>query len=138
MHTYTLSQEDLFTTLIYDFSTNPKKVKSRKRSVWILFGSFAILSMLAYYAGEIWVSTGSPIQLNIENNSIHIIDKVGDANFKFSQILMVNEITHYFIIKLSNGHVLGVPKINDNLKSAIKKMISEHNLPYQVHLDWKW
>jgi len=175
MHTYTLSHEDLLTILIYDLSTDEKKVTRRKRTVWILFGSFLLLSIICCFIGDFWVSimliivallsllfgdvylkyvykiaitkavkndltnmVGSPIQFNIASNSIHVTDKVGDSNFLFSQILMVNEIAHYFVFKFSNGLVLGVPKISDNLKIDVKKMISEHNLPYYVHLDWKW
>lgn len=174
MYTYTLSQEDLLTILIYDFSTDPKKVKRRKKSFWIISASFSLLSIGSYFTGDLLLSgvfiaiailsfffgdlylkfaykasfkkairndlsgmVGSPIQVNFEDDHIHVIDKTGDANFKFSQILWVSEITGYFIVKLSNGHVLGIPKVNETLKSDIENMVSSNNILYQSNLDWK-
>lgn len=80
---------------------------------------------------------GAPIQVTFESDHIHVIDKVGDANFRYSQMLRVSEITDYFIIKLSSGLVLGVPKISEALKSDIKNMVSSCDMPYQVDLNWK-
>lgn len=175
MYTYTLSQDDLLTILIYDFSADPKKVKRRKRSVWILFACFSLFSIAAYFNEDVSLSVifiviallsllfgdvylkyiykkafrkaikndlsgmvGSPIQVMFESDHIHVVDKVGDSNFQFSQILRVSEISDYFIIKLSNGHALGIPKVSDTLKNDIKNMVSSHNLPYKVNLDWKF
>jgi|GEM_PF-2255907 len=175
MYTYTLSLEDLLTILIYDFSTDPKKVKRRTRSVWIIVTCFALIGIANYLIKDFWLSgiflaiallflffgdrylkfaykksfkkaiknnlsgmLESPIQVIFESDHIHVIDKTGDSNFKFSQILWINEITGYFIIKLSNGHALGIPKINETLKNDIESIVSANNLPYQSKLDWKW
>lgn len=52
MHTLTLSENDHLIFQLYDSSTNPVKIKSRRRSVCILFLISLLASFYGYITGE--------------------------------------------------------------------------------------
>ncbi|WEK21061.1 MAG: YcxB family protein [Candidatus Pedobacter colombiensis] len=89
-------------------------------------------------ATELSGMADSPIQLEIADDHLHVIDRAGDYKYMFSAITLISEIPNHFLIKLSNSQVLIIPKINTSLCNDIKNIKTTHNLPFRHHLDWKW
>ncbi|SDK19877.1 hypothetical protein SAMN04487898_106296 [Pedobacter sp. ok626] len=80
----------------------------------------------------------SPIQLEINQDHLHIIDLAGDYKYKFSGIILISEIADHFLINLNNSQTLIIPKISTSLCDDIKKAVTTNNLPFLLDLDWKW
>jgi hypothetical protein len=81
---------------------------------------------------------GSPIHLKINDDHLHIDTESGDASYLFSSFMMITETYAYFMIRLDNDQVLGIPKFSTELEQGIKKMIADHGIPYLEHPDWKY
>lgn len=82
--------------------------------------------------------SGSPIHLKINEEDLYIDTESGDATYPFSSFLTVTEVYAYFLIRLDNDQILGIPKFSTELEQAIRKMITDHQIPYDEHLDWKY
>lgn len=81
---------------------------------------------------------GSSVQLEITADCLHMTDQAGDYRYKYGSIIMISEIPGHFMIKLNNSNMLIIPKINSSIEEDIRKMISDHQLPNKLQLDWKW
>lgn len=81
---------------------------------------------------------GSPITFQLSGENIVIDDQGGQCNYKLSSVESVNEIAGYFFIKISNSHVVIIPKDDEELNDSIRKMIADHSLKHVVNLDWKY
>jgi hypothetical protein len=80
----------------------------------------------------------SPITFQLSAENIVIEDQGGQCNYRLSSVESVIEISDYFFIKISNSHVVIVPKDDEELNDSIRKMIADHNLNHVVNLDWKY
>lgn len=56
MTTYMLSENDFLTFLLYEASINQKKIKKRKRSVWILTGLMLLCTLYFYFKDNTFLS----------------------------------------------------------------------------------
>lgn len=175
MYTYKLALDDILNPLLYDLSTNEKKIAKRKRSFWyaivltILIGiggfifddlfigiSFLSIAVLYFLFGNRYMRfaykrairrsikknysslADSDIHLKIDDDHLYIDTESGDASYPFSSFIMVSEVYAYFMIRLDNEQILGIPKFSNELTQHIKKIIADHHIPYQEHLDWKY
>jgi hypothetical protein len=175
MYTYKLSLDDILNPLLYDISTNEKKIAKRKRSFWYVIAMTALIGIGGFVFEDLFIGTtflgiaalylffgnwytrlaykralrrsikknysslqGSPIHLKINNDHLYIDTESGDASYLFSSFMTIAETYAYFMIRLDNDQVLGIPKFNMELEQAIKKMITDHEIPYQAHPDWKY
>ena len=80
----------------------------------------------------------APNTFSVADNKIVIQDKGGIFYYNLSAIESVNEISSHFFIWFNNSHVLVVPKTEFDIGKIIKTLITEHNLPHVVQLDWKY
>lgn len=175
MYTYKLSLDDILNPLLYDISTNEKKIAKRKRSFWYVIAmttligiggfifkdlfigfTFLAIAVLYLFFGN-WYTrlayrralrrsirknysslAGSAINLEINDDDLYINTESGDASYLFSSFMTVTETYAYFMIRLNSDQVLGIPKFNMELEQGIKKMITDHEIPYHAHPDWKY
>lgn len=175
MYTYKLSLDDILNPLLYDISTNEKKIAKRKRSFWYVIAMTAIIGIGGFIFKDLFIGftflaiavlylffgnwytglaykralrrsirknysslAGSAINLEINDDHLYIGTESGDAGYPFSSFLMVSETYAYFMIKLDNDQILGIPKFSMELEQDIKKMTADHNIPYREHPDWKY
>jgi hypothetical protein len=175
MYTYKLALDDILNPLLYDISTNEKKIAKRKRSFWYVIAMTALIGIGGFVFEDLFIGStflgiaalylffgnwytrlaykralrrsirknysslaGSPIHLKINEEDLYINTESGDASYRFSSFMKVTETYAYFMIRLDNDQVLGIPKFNMELEQAIKKMITDHKIPYQAYPDWKY
>lgn len=175
MYTYKLSLDDILNPLLYDISTNERKIAKRNRSFWSiilmttligiggfifedLFIGFTFLGIALLYLlfGKRYMRlayrralrksirknysaiSGSAINLEINEDHLHINTESGDASYPFSSFIMATEVYAYFLIRLDNDQVLGIPKFSTEIEQGIRKVIADHHIPYIEHLDWKY
>jgi hypothetical protein len=175
MYTYKLSLDDILNPLLYDISTNEKKIAKRKRFFWYIIAMTALIAIGGFVFKDLFIGAtflgitalylffgnwytriaykralrrsirknysslqGSPIHLKINDDHLYIDTESGDASYPFSSFLMITETYAYFMIRLDNDQVLGIPKFSTDLEHEIKKMISDHAVPYRGYPDWKY
>ncbi|HMI03701.1 MAG TPA: YcxB family protein [Pedobacter sp.] len=80
----------------------------------------------------------SPITFQLSDENIVIEDQGGQCSYRLSSVESVIEIAGYFFIKISNSHVVIIPKNDEELNDSIKKMIADHDLNHVVNLGWKY
>jgi len=80
----------------------------------------------------------SPITFQLLDENIIIDDQGGQCSYRLSAVESVIEIADYFFIKISNSHIVIIPKTDDDLNNTIKKMIADHNLNHVINLTWKY
>jgi hypothetical protein len=175
MYTYKLSLGDILNPLLYDISTNEKKIAKRKRSFWYIIAMTALIGMGGFVFEDLFIGTtflgiaalylffgnwytrlaykralkrsvrknysslvGSPIRLKINDDHLYIDTESGDASYLFSSFMTITETYAYFMIRLDNDQILGIPKFSTELEQGIKKMITDHQILYLKHMDWKY
>jgi len=80
----------------------------------------------------------SPIDFGLTQEHIIITDQGGTLNYKLSSVEAVIEIEDYFFIRISNSHVIIIPRSFAQLSEAVQKMIVEHQLNHIIKLGWKY
>jgi hypothetical protein len=175
MYTYKLSLDDILNPLLYDISTNEKKIAKRKRSFWSIILMTTLIGIGGFVFEDLFIGvtflgigalylffgswymrnaykralkrsirknysslSGSPIHLEINEEELYIDTESGDATYPFSSFLTVTEVYAYFLIRLDNDQVLGIPKFSTELEQGIRKMVADHHISYQEYLDWKY
>lgn len=175
MYTYKLSLDDILNPLLYDISTNEKKIAKRKRSFWYIIAMTALIGIGGFVFEDLFIGitflgiaalylffgnwytrlayrralrrsirknysslADSLVGLKINDDDLYISTETGDASYLFSSFMTVTETYAYFMIRLDNDQILGIPKINMELEQGIKKMITDHDIPYHAFPDWKY
>lgn len=80
----------------------------------------------------------SPITFQLSDENIIIEDQGGQCSYRLSSVESVIEIADYFFIKISNSHVVIVPKNEEELNNTVRTMIADHGLNYIDNLSWKY
>jgi hypothetical protein len=82
--------------------------------------------------------TDEKIEIEILDEVISTVEKTGSSTVKISEIGVVIEIANHYLIRLTTGPTLIVPKINTALNEEILAMIERHKIDHVAQLDWKW
>jgi len=78
--------------------------------------------------------------LELKQDALHYFDGEAEANFQYSEILAINELTSYFFIQSEDGKTVIVPKSeqNDRIKEFILELSSRCGIEITDFLEWKW
>jgi len=82
--------------------------------------------------------TDEKFEIEISDDVISTVEKTGSSTVKISEISVVIEIPNHYLIRLTTGPTLILPKTNAALNEEILAMIERHKIDHEVQLDWKW
>lgn len=174
MFSYTLSEKDIITYMLYYASSNRKIKNKGNKALWVFSGYFVLLAMISYAIEDTTTSIvmlclallvvlyilflkdrlltktlkkiavrdlkdmiGSNVQLEINEDHLHISDQAGDYKYLFTGFVLISELKFYYFIKLNNSQCFIIPKVNDEIERSINAMIVNHKLPHQLQLDFE-
>lgn len=174
MFSYTLSEKDIITYMLY-YVSSKRKIKSKgNKALWIFSGYFVVLAIVSYAMENIITSIvmlclalllvlyilflrdnllaksikkiairdlkdmiGSQVQLEINEDHLHIRDQAGDYKYLFSGVVLISELKLHYFIKLNNAHCIIIPKVNDEMERSVNFMISNYKLPHNLELNFE-
>lgn len=174
-HQLSITLDDQLTFQLYEASTNPLKVRNRRKSYVCYIGLAALFALIFYlikndflfyyclfitllailfgktylkwyhkrhytkHVKEVYkISPADQTEIEILEEQISSADKTGTSSINISEIEIVNEISGHYLVRLSTGPVLIIPKNNTALNEEVLAMIKKHNIPHLKQLDWKW
>jgi hypothetical protein len=80
--------------------------------------------------------------LEINDDTIVVKDKSGEASINTSEIEEINEIKDFYFVKMRTGESLVISKVKtediDRIKNELKSLADKKEIKYNVELDWKW
>ena len=80
---------------------------------------------------------GQPIVLTLTSNHIWIKDITGEQCLSHNDILQITEVSDYFIIDLSNGLSMPIPKRYIS-PEEVRGFLETIDIPFEQNLDYKW
>ena len=80
---------------------------------------------------------GSNVQLEIKEDHLYCKDQAGEYKYLFSGFVLISELDSYYFIRLNNAQSVIIPKISVEMEQSFNAMISNHQLPYKLALDFK-
>jgi len=79
-----------------------------------------------------------PLEIEITADDILTSEKTGDSTIKISEVKRVSEIPDHFLITISTGATLVIPKTSPSLNQEIREMAKREHILFLNEMDWKW
>ena len=79
-----------------------------------------------------------PLEIEITADTILMSEKTGESTVKISEIKQVSEIPDHFLITISTGATLIIPKTSPSFNQEIREMARREHILFLNELNWKW
>ncbi|MES2829780.1 MAG: YcxB family protein [Bacteroidota bacterium] len=79
-----------------------------------------------------------PVEIEINEETIRTASKTGETTTKISEINQVSEIPNHFLITISTGDQMIIPKSTPALNEEIIQLARREHILFLDEKDWKW